>query len=102
MLMDSMPPASATFTSPLRIWSKAYMVAFMAEPHILLMVVTGTPSDRPALSTACRPGAWPWPAGSTQPMCASSICAPSTPASATTAAIAAAPRSEADRLANWP
>ena len=44
------------------------MMAFMPEPHILLMVVAGTPCGMPAPSAAWRAGAWPRPAGSTQPM----------------------------------
>ena len=44
------------------------MMAFMPEPHILLMVVVGTPFGMPAPSAAWRAGAWPRPAGSTQPM----------------------------------
>ena len=48
------------------------MAAFMPEPHILLIVVQPVASGRPAPSEAWRAGAWPWPAGSTQPMMTSS------------------------------
>ena len=44
------------------------MAAFIPEPHILLIVVQPVPSGSPAPSDAWRAGAWPWPAGSTQPM----------------------------------
>ena len=40
----------------------------MPEPHILLTVVQGTELGRPAPSAAWRAGAWPRPAGSTQPI----------------------------------
>ena len=43
-------------TSPARIWSAAIMMAFMPEPHILLMVVVGTPFGMPAPSAAWRAG----------------------------------------------
>ncbi len=35
----------------------------MPEPHILLTVVAGTSSRRPAAKPAWRAGAWPWPGG---------------------------------------
>ena len=44
------------------------MTVFMPEPHILLTVVQGTDCGSPAPSAAWRAGAWPWPAGSTQPI----------------------------------
>src|SRR3954447_18165240 len=49
------------------------MVAFMPEPQTLLMVVAPVASGSFAPRAACRAGAWPWPAGSTQPMNTSSI-----------------------------
>ena len=52
--------------------SCAIIAAFMPEPHILLTVVQPAPSGRPAPSAAWRAGAWPSPAGSTQPMRTSS------------------------------
>ena len=63
----------------------------MPEPHILLTVVAGTDCARPAASAAWRAGAWPRPAGSTQPKITSSIASPLTPASASAARAAAAP-----------
>ena len=53
--------------------SCASMVAFMPEPQTLLMVVAPVASGSFAPRAACRAGAWPWPAGSTQPMKTSSI-----------------------------
>jgi hypothetical protein len=58
LLIDSSPPATAIDTSPARIWSAAIMMAFMPEPHILLMVVVGTPLGMAAPSAAWRAGAW--------------------------------------------
>jgi hypothetical protein len=40
----------------------------MPLPQTLLTVVAWTDLGSPALSAACRAGAWPRPAGSTQPM----------------------------------
>ncbi len=49
------------------------MVAFMPEPHTLLTVVAPVASGRPAPRAAWRAGAWPWPAGRTQPISTSSM-----------------------------
>src|SRR5688572_23007287 len=89
--MDSSPPATASATSPARIWSAAIMMAFMPEPHILLMVVVGTPVGMPAPSAAWRAGAWPSPAGSTQPMMTSCTSLPETTAASSAPLMAAAP-----------
>ena len=40
----------------------------MPLPHTLLTVVACTEVGKPALIAAWRAGAWPSPAGSTQPM----------------------------------
>ena len=40
----------------------------MPDPQTLLTVVAWTDLGRPALIAAWRAGAWPRPAGSTQPM----------------------------------
>ncbi len=56
--------------------SCASMVAFIPEPHILLIVVQPVVKGKPAPSAAWRAGAWPRPAGSTQPMITSSIASP--------------------------
>ena len=71
---------------PARIWSAASITAFMPEPHILLTVVAGTLSAMPAPTAACRAGAWPRPAGSTQPKITSSIASGARPESASAAA----------------
>src|SRR6188768_1209442 len=89
--MDSSPPATLTETSPARIWSAAIMMAFMPEPHILLMVVVGTPCGIMAPSAACRAGACPRPAGNTQPMMTSCTSAAAMPPRAIAPAMAAAP-----------
>src|SRR5207302_1893947 len=44
----------------------------MPEPQTLLTVVAPVASGKPSPRAACRAGDWPWPAGSTQPMKASS------------------------------
>ena len=56
------------------------MVAFMPEPQTLLIVVAPVASGSPAPRAAWRAGAWPWPAGSTQPISASSMRAGESPA----------------------
>ena len=53
--------------------SCASIVAFMPDPQTLLMVVAPVASGSFAPRAACRAGAWPCPAGSTQPMNTSSI-----------------------------
>ena len=100
--MDSRPPASAMADSPMRTWSAAIISAFMPDPHILLTVVAGTDAAMPAASAACRAGAWPRPAGSTQPKTTSSSASPGTPASASAARAAAAPSCGAVALASAP
>src|SRR5580704_11708286 len=67
------------------------MMARMAEPHILLTVVAGTPGGMPAPSAAWRAGAWPTPADSTQPMMISSTSPAGTPESASAALTATDP-----------
>ena len=52
----------------------AVMIAFIPEPHTLLMVLAGVVFGRPPKMDACRAGAWPMPACSTQPMNTSSMC----------------------------
>src|ERR1700677_1986594 len=89
--MLSMPPATTTSAEPARKRSCATMAAFMPEPHILLMVVAPAASGSPAPIAACRAGAWPWPAGSTQPIRISSTLSTAIPARSTAAAMARAP-----------
>src|SRR4051794_14584817 len=71
--MLSMPPDSTIFAEPALMMSCASMVAFMPEPHTLLMVVAPVASGSFAPRAACLAGAWPCPAGSTQPMNTSSM-----------------------------
>ena len=71
--MLSMPPDSTIPAEPALMMSCASMVAFMPEPQTLLMVVAPVASGSPAPRAACRAGAWPCPAGSTQPINTSSI-----------------------------
>ena len=89
--MLSMPPATTTSAEPARRRSWATIAAFMPEPHILLMVVAPAPSGSPAPIAACRAGAWPCPAGSTQPIRISSTLSAGIPARSTAAEIARAP-----------
>jgi hypothetical protein len=66
------------------------MVDFMPEPHTLFIVVVVTDSGKPLANTACRAGAWPRPAGNTQPIIASEISAPARPVSLRQALVAVA------------
>ena len=63
----------------------------MPEPQTLLMVTQPAESGIPAAREAWRAGAWPRPAGSTQPMIASSTRSGVTPACSSAAVIAVAP-----------
>ena len=56
----------------------------------------------PAAREACRAGAWPSPAGSTQPMITSSTFATSTPAWASAPWMAALPSAGVGVPVNWP
>src|SRR5574337_364992 len=100
--MDSMPPATITSLVPAARRSWASMVAFMPEPHTLLMVVQPADKGRPALRAAWRAGAWPMPAGSTQPIRTSSTCSGRRPARSTAAWMATPPSWGAVRLAKSP
>src|SRR6202521_1699469 len=71
--MLSMPPDTTISAEPALMMSCASMGAFMPEPQTLLMVVAPVASGSLAPRAACRAGAWPCPAGSTQPMNTSSI-----------------------------
>ena len=62
LLIDSMPPATATSMSPTRMAWSASITAFSPEPHTLLIVSAATWSGSPPLSAACRAGFWPSPA----------------------------------------
>ena len=67
MHIDSIPPATTTSCSPAAIALAPNTTAFSPEPHTLLMVTAPTAGGIPAAIAACRAGAWPIPAGSTQP-----------------------------------
>jgi hypothetical protein len=66
--MLSMPPATMISADPAAKASWARIAACIPEPHILLTVVAFTASGSPAPIPAWRAGAWPRPAGKTQPM----------------------------------
>src|SRR5258706_913229 len=97
-----MPPATMTSALPVARMSCASIAAFMPEPHILFTVVQPVPSGSPAPSEAWRAGAWPWPAGSTQPMITSLTSSAPILARSTAARIAAAPSSGAMKLFSSP
>src|SRR5467141_855550 len=100
--MDSMPPATMISLVPEARRSWANMAAFIPEPHILFTVVQPAASGRPAPREAWRAGAWPCPAGSTQPMITSCTSAGLILARSTAARIAAAPSSGAAKPFNSP
>src|SRR6266480_2815408 len=95
--MDSMPPATMISLVPQARRSCANIAAFIPEPHILFTVVQPAASGKPAPSEAWRAGAWPCPAGSTQPMITSCTSAGEIPARSTAARSAAAPSSGAPK-----
>src|SRR5690242_371647 len=102
LVIDSMPPATTTAAEPALIRSCPSMIAFMPEPHTLLMVVQPTAGGRPAPSEAWRAGAWPRLAVSTQPMITSLTSAGATPDCSSAARIAVAPRVGEGTPVNWP
>src|SRR5712691_6053723 len=91
LLIDSMPPATATSMSPTRMPWSASMTALSAEPHTLLIVSAATWSGRPPLSAAWRAGFCPRPADTTLPMMHSSTISGSMPARRTASATTSAP-----------
>src|SRR5690606_8100489 len=99
---DSMPPATTTRAEPALMMSVANMIAFMPEPQTLLMVVAPAASGMPAAREAWRAGAWPRPAGSTQPMITSSTWSAATPPWSSAPPMAAAPRVGVGTPVNWP
>src|SRR6202040_2181781 len=90
--MLSMPPETTMAAEPALMMSCASMVAFMPEPQTLLMVVAPVESGSLAPRAACRAGAWPCPAGSTQPMNTSSMRSGDSFARSTAAPITWLPR----------
>src|SRR6185295_17837638 len=95
LVIDSMPPATMTSNEFRASRSCANIAAFIPEPHILFTVVQPAASGRPAPSEAWRAGAWPCPAGRTQPISTSCTSSGRIFARSTAARIAAAPSSGA-------
>ena len=89
--MLSMPPATIMSALPAASMSWAKIAACMPDPQTLLTVVASTDWGRPAPSAAWRAGAWPRPAGSTQPMKIFSTASGETPERSTAALTAAEP-----------
>ena len=87
-----MPPATMTIRGSARIRSCASMAEKRPDPQTLPMVAQGVADSRPALRAAWRAGAWPSPAGSTQPISTSSISSAGRAVSCRQARIAAAPK----------
>src|SRR5471030_2008059 len=102
LVIDSMPPATTTLAEPALIRSLPNMIDFMPEPQTLLIVVHPTDFGRPAASDACRAGAWPRFAGSTQPMITSDTSSAATPDCSSAALIAVAPSEVVGTPVNWP
>src|SRR5690606_38236967 len=102
LVIDSMPPATTTFAEPALIRSWPNITAFMPEPQTLLMVVQPADGGRPAPNAAWRAGAWPRPAGSTQPRMTSSTWSAASPACSSAPLIAAVPSSGVGTPVNWP
>src|SRR6266851_9016631 len=100
--MDSMPPATMISLVPEARRSCANIAAFIPEPHILFTVVQPAASGSPAPREAWRAGAWPCPAGSTQPMITSCTSSGEILARSTAARIAAAPSSGAAKAFSSP
>ena len=80
------------------------MIDLSPDPQTRLIVVAEVPFGRPALSSACRAGAWPTPACRTWPIRTSSIRAlsGSSPARSTAARMATPPSSVAGTPASAP
>src|SRR5215210_402160 len=91
--MDSIPPATATSTSPARIAASRIPVARTPDAQTLLIVSEETSFGMPALICAWRDGIWPCPAWSTWPMITCCTCSGSTAARSSAALIAIPPSS---------
>src|SRR5690606_25594508 len=102
LVIDSMPPATTTFAEPALIRSWPSITAFMPEPQTLLIVVHPADVGTCAPSDACRAGAWPSPAGSTQPMITSSTWSGARPAWASAPEMAVLPSCGVGTPVNWP
>ena len=93
--IDSIPPATTTWTSPARIIWSAISTARIEDAQTLLIVSEGSSTGSPAPTVAWREGAWPTPPCSTWPMTAYSTSSSSTPARSSAPRIAIAPSSVA-------
>src|SRR5437773_10394863 len=102
LLIDSMPPATATSMSPTRMAWSAIITALRPEPHTLLIVSAATWSGSPPWSAAWRAGFWPRPAETTLPMMHSSTICGSMPARRTASATTRAPSAVAVKLLSAP
>jgi len=78
------------------------MMVFMPDAHTLLTMVHGTESGSPANKAACLSGAWPIPAGKTDPMYTSSTASLSQFARFSASCMARAPNLGAGMDANVP
>jgi hypothetical protein len=97
-----MPPAATTWKSPHRRSLADCITARIPEPQTLLRVTAPVATGQPAPSAACRAGAWPSPAGSTQPMVTCSMSSGVRPARSIAAARARAPSTGAETSLNAP
>ena len=90
-VMFSMPPATTTSTSPVRIIWEAIATDLRPDPHSMLIVVEGTSWGIPAAIADWRAGFCPRPACRTQPSTTSSTSSPEIPARSSAARTACAP-----------
>src|SRR4249919_719079 len=102
LVIDSMPPATTTVAEPALMRSWPSITAFMPEPQTLLMVVAPAAVGIFAAMAAWRAGAWPRPAGRTQPMITSSTWSGARPAWSRAPAMAVAPSVGVGTPVNWP
>src|SRR5436190_9197770 len=97
LLIDSMPPATATAMSPVRMPWSASITAFKPDPQTLFTVSAATWSGSPPRSAAWRAGFCPSPAETTLPMMHSSTMPGSIAARRTASPTTSAPSCVADR-----
>ncbi len=93
--IDSIPPATATSTSPARIAASSTPAARTPEAQTLLIVSEETSFGMPALICAWRDGIWPAPACSTWPITTCCTCSGATPERSSAARTAMPPSSVA-------
>src|SRR5215204_1445539 len=102
LLIDSIPPATATSMSPVAIPCAASITALRPDPQTLLIVIAATCSCSPPLSAAWRAGFCPSPAATALPMMHSSTIAGSMPARRTASRTAIAPSCGAEKSLSEP